>query len=166
MRVFLSLLLEADVEELRHVICNVLTKHYTSLHESSRNKLHHLADEMYAAFLISKSVQMSPSFNNIIEEFTAALSFMSNISDIEQHCAKFLSILTKIGGQCARVSHALQKDWIKNSRTECGVELQPGMAFNLYAQKNCDGEIKMSTLLAHSLKYKSPYWLGNVLMLL
>ena len=127
MKVFLFLLLEADIEELKQVICNVLTKHYTSLNESSSNNLHHLADEMYAAFLISKSVQISPSFNNIIEEFTTALSFMSIISDIEQHCAKFLSILTKIGGQCAPVSQTLQHNWIRECRTECGIEIKLGI---------------------------------------
>ena len=127
MKVFLSLLSEADVEELRHIIRNVLTKHYTLLHEFSRNNLYQLADEMYASLLISKSVQMSPSFDNIIEEFLSALSFMSIVSEIEQHCAKFLSILTKIGDPYARVSQALQQDWIKESKTKCGIELQIGL---------------------------------------
>ena len=127
MKVFLSLLSEAEVEELRHIIRNVLTKHYTLLHESSRNNLYQVPDEMYAAFLISKSVQMSPSFHNIIEDFLLALSFMSSVSEIEQHCAKFLSIFTKIGDPCARVSHTLQQDWIKVSKTKCGIELQIGL---------------------------------------
>ena len=127
MKVFLSLLSEANVLELRHVICIVLTKHYSSLHESSRNNLYHLADEMYAAFLISKSVQMSHSFDKIIEEFKGGLSFMSSVTEIEQHCAKFLSILTDMGGPCAQVSEVLQQDWIKDSRTERGVDLQLGM---------------------------------------
>lgn len=52
---------------------------------------------------------------------------MSNLSEIEQHFAKFLSILGHMGGLCAWVSKALQQDWIKDSRAKCGVELEIGM---------------------------------------
>ena len=127
MNILLSSLLEVNVIKLRQVIRNVLTKHHTSLHESSRNNLQLLADEMCAAKLITSAFRQSRSFDIIIAEFTAVLSYMSSVSKTEQHCAKFLSILTKIGGPCAIVSQALQRDLIKDSRAECGVELQLGM---------------------------------------
>ena len=127
MKIFHSLLLDTDINKLLRVIRNVLTQHHTSLDISSRNNLHLLANEMYAAGLISLAVLQSPSFDSIIAEFMVALVFMHSLSEIEQCCAKFLSILTKIGGPCALASQALQEDWIKDGKAECGVELQLGM---------------------------------------
>ena len=127
MKVFHSLQLDTDISKLRRVIGNVLAQHHSSLHESSRDSLQLLATEMYATGLISSAVRQSPSFHNIFADFTAVLGFMSTVSEIEQNCAMFLSILTKIGGRCATASQALQHDFIKNSKTECRVELQLGM---------------------------------------
>ena len=85
---------------------------------------------MYAARLISSAFRHSCSFDIIIAEFTAGLNFMRSTSEIEQHCTKFLSILTKLGGPYAIASEILQQDWIKDSRAECGVELQLGTYLN------------------------------------
>ena len=116
--------------KLIHVIHNVLNKHNASLHESSRNSLQLLANEMYSANLIISAFQQSPSFDIIIAKFIALLSYINSVSKTYQHCGKFLSVLTKIGGPCALVSQVLKYDLIKDSRTECGVELQLGIQFN------------------------------------
>ena len=98
---------------------------------------------MYAAGLISLAARQSPSFDIIIAEYKAALSAMISLSEIVQHCVKFLSILTKIGGPCAMASQAIQEDWIKDCKAECGVELQLGMWFSYnYEEKDNDREIK------------------------
>ena len=127
MKVFLYLLLDNKIINLQLVIQYVLTKHYDSLHESSRNNLLRLADEMYAADLISSNTQRSLSFDVIIKEFKEGMSLKMAVSKIEQHCAMFLSVLTKIGGPCAVASETLQHDLIEESRPECGIELQLGM---------------------------------------
>ena len=121
MKVFHSLLLDTNINKLIRVIGNVLAQHHSSLHESSRNSLQLLANEMYVASLISYAVQQSPSFNIIIAEYKATLNFMSRVSETEQHCAMFLSILTKIGGCCAIASQALQHDLIKDSKLKLGM---------------------------------------------
>ena len=82
---------------------------------------------MIAAGLVSSKIEQLPSFDVIIEEFTVGLNSKNNFSEIEQHCAIFLSILTNSGGPCAVASKILQQDWIKDSRAKCGVELQLGM---------------------------------------
>ena len=112
---------------MRLLIESVLAKHNSLLHELSWHSLHHLAEVMYDADFISIDIQQSPSLDNIMTQFTVELSLMRSISQIEQYCTKFLSILTDMGGLCARVSKVLRQDWIKDSRTECGVELQLGM---------------------------------------
>ena len=59
----------------------------------------------------------------------------------------FLSILTKIGGCCVIASQTLQEDWIKDSKADCGIELQLGMSFNYnYEQMIMIGKIINKTI--------------------
>ena len=125
MKIFLSLLLEADITMLRRVIDSGLSRHYSSFHDLSWHSLHFLADEMYAADFISLHTKQSPAFDNIMAELTVELNSMTTISQIEQYCNKVLSILANMG--CAHIGQALRQDWIKDSRAECGIELQLGM---------------------------------------
>ena len=108
---------------MSRVITSVIHHHYDDLVDAVRTNVQLLAGKMFAAHLISKSVLRSPSVGNIILEFTSVLSFMDSLSEIEQHCAKFLSILTDIGGLCTLVSERLKMIWTEVSRAECGVEL-------------------------------------------
>ena len=112
---------------LRQVIESGLSRHYISLRDLSWYSLHQLADQMCSADLISLDIRWSPSIDNIIAQLTVELNSMTTISQIEQYCNKVLSILTNMGGLCAQVGQALQQGWIKDSRTECGIELQLGM---------------------------------------
>lgn len=76
MKVFLSLLLDIVVIDLRQVIKNVFTEHYTSLYETTGNSLQLLTDEMYAAGFITIHAPDSFSFAEIFYEFQAGLSLM------------------------------------------------------------------------------------------
>ena len=124
---FLFLLLEADVAMLRQVVENGLSWHYFSLDGLSWDSLHQLAHQMYAADFISLDIRQLPSLDNIMAQLTVELNLMTTISQIEQYCKRLLSILTNMGGLCAQFGQALQQDWIKCSRAECGIELQLGM---------------------------------------
>ena len=79
---------------------------------------------MYSAGLINNQVQRSPSFNGIISEFISAMEFIRIPSEIEEHCIKFLSVFTKLGGSFTRAAKVLKEDWVKVCRTECGLELK------------------------------------------
>ena len=106
------------MSKLRRVIKDVLTKHNASLRDLSINCLETLASEMYAAKLINKEVQRSPSFDGIIGEFTAGMGFMTMCSELQDHCIKLLRVFTEVGGSFAIAAKALHKDW-----TEGGLEL-------------------------------------------
>ena len=112
---------------LRQVIDSGLSRHHFLLHGLSWYSLHRLAYQMYAADFISLDNQLSPSLDNIMAQLTVGLNLMMTISQIEQYCNRLLSILANMGGKCAQVGQALQQDWIKDSRAECGIELQLGM---------------------------------------
>ena len=120
----LSSLSDTDINNLRHLIDEVLTTHYADLRDLSTTCLEAFATEMFAAHLINKEVQKSPSFDGIIGEFKAALNFMRRRSQIETHCAKFLLVFTKLGGSFIIAGSVLQEDWIEIGRTKYGLELQ------------------------------------------
>ena len=127
MKIFLSLLLEADVTMLRQVVESGLSRHYISLRDLSWDSLHYLANQMYAANFTSSDIQQSSSLDNIMAQLTIELNSLTTISQIEKYCNKVLSILTNTGGLCDQVSQTLQLNLIKRSRAECRVELQLGM---------------------------------------
>ena len=98
MKIFLSLLLEADITMLRRVIDGGLSRHYFSLRNLGWRSLQYLANEMYAAGFISLDIKQSPTLDNIMAELTVELNSMTTISQIEQYCNKVLSILANTGG--------------------------------------------------------------------
>ena len=101
-----------DFPKLKHSIKKVLTKRHVQLSDASRRCLQSLADEMFAAELISKDVQRSPSFDSIIDEFIAGMGCMSECYELEDHCIQFLKACIKVGGPIVKASRVLQKDWI------------------------------------------------------
>ena len=107
-----------NVPKLRHLVIDVLTKRHAELCDSSRSCLPSLASKMFAADLISNEVQRSPTFNGIIDEFKAGMSYITERSELEDHCTKFLRACIDIKGPIAKTAGALQKDW-----KEVGMEL-------------------------------------------
>ena len=79
---------------------------------------------MYSAGLINSEVQRSPSFDGIISEFKLAMGFIGECSELEEHCIKFLSVFTELGGSFTRAAKALKEDGVKVCRIECGIELK------------------------------------------
>lgn len=101
-----------DVPKLKQSINKVLTKRHAQLSDASRHCLQSLANEMFVAELISKQVQRSPLFDSIIDEFIAGMSFMSDYSEVDDHCVQFLKACIEVGGAIAKAARVLQKDWI------------------------------------------------------
>ena len=60
---------------MREVIKQVLTKYLADLANLLGTSLAKLAEEMLAARLISDVTQKTPTFDNIIREFMAGMSF-------------------------------------------------------------------------------------------
>ena len=89
---------------------------------------------MYSDGLINSEVQRSPSFDGIISEFKSAMEFIEIRSELEEHCIKFLSVFTKLGGSFIRAAKALKEDWIKVCRTECGLELKLNIWLTTYVK--------------------------------
>ena len=100
-----------DVPKLRRLIEGALTKRHAQLNDSSRCCLPSLTSNMFAAGLISNEIRRTPSFDGIIDEFKAGMSYITEQSKFGDHCTKFLRACIDEGGAIAMAARTLQKDW-------------------------------------------------------
>ena len=78
---------------------------------------------MLAAELISSKAQETPTFDIIIGEFMAGMSFIMTRTELQEYVVKFLEILNKIGGNFVRVTNVLQNEWTEIIKKELKVEI-------------------------------------------
>ena len=114
---------DIDINKLRKLIRKVLTKYRAALADLLKNSLAKLADEMLAAELIGSEAQETPTFDNIIGEFMAGMSFIMTHTELQEYVVKFLEILNKIGANFARAANVLQKEWTEIIKKELKVEI-------------------------------------------
>ena len=57
-----------------------------------------------------------------ITEFKASLSFKRKLSQVQEHCQKFLSSFIAVRGSYADAAIALGEDWIEAIRNELGLD--------------------------------------------
>ena len=103
------------------MINDVLVSHYAALN-SLKTSLSDLASQLYAAHLISDEVRETHSMEKFITEFKASLSFMRKVSQVQEHCQKFLSSFIAVRGSYANAAKFLGEDWIEAIRNELGLD--------------------------------------------
>ena len=103
------------------MINDVLVSHYDDLN-SLKTSLSDLANQLYAADLISDEVRETPSMERFIDEFKASLHFKRRLPKVQEHCQKFLSSFIAVRGSCADAAIALGEDWIEAVRNELGFD--------------------------------------------
>ena len=82
-----------------------------------------MSNELYAAGIITRDVQRSPSYNTIIGQFEVGMKFKHTQKDLEEHCNKFITALTNVGGPMKDAALMIQQEWIDVVKTELGIEL-------------------------------------------
>ena len=81
-----------------------------------------ISDELLQAGIITRAVQRSPTYDAIINQFVGGMKFICTQRDLEEHCKKFITALTNVGGPLIKAAQMIQKDWIDKVR-ELGTEL-------------------------------------------
>lgn len=129
MTTLFSLVIDMNIWPLKCVIRTVLTHHYYhGLRDLGESCEETLANEMYKVGLISELTQKSPSFDGIIDEVQGIIHHsLTKRFELENLCGRFLLVFTKLGGDLAIAGRALQEDWVKTTKAECGLELQIGV---------------------------------------
>uniref|UniRef100_A0A1X7VDN7 Uncharacterized protein n=1 Tax=Amphimedon queenslandica TaxID=400682 RepID=A0A1X7VDN7_AMPQE len=107
-----------DVNKVKKVINDVLVSHYADLNSLPKKGLSELANQLYTVCLVNNAVKEAPLMKECINEFQASLSFKRKVSQVQEHCQKFLSSFNAVRGSYADAAIALREDWIEAIRNE------------------------------------------------
>ena len=110
------------LDRVKRIIAeDVLVSHYDHLTSLTNVPIPALANKLYAAHLIGDGVRDSHSMKEIICEFKSGLKGMKKLSQIQEHCQKFLNSFIGIKGSYAYAAIALREDWVE-AVTELGLD--------------------------------------------
>ena len=109
---FLTFYIDIDlcVTKMRSCIKDVFNQNFERLRNTSRNSLNSLADKMFTNSLIGDDVHRSPSFQNIFDEVIAGIDLTTTLNELQDHCCKFITACTDVGGPIKKAAELLQKD--------------------------------------------------------
>ena len=79
------------------------------------------AMELLQEQLISDAVSRNPEYRTVVDNFLSTLLFMTERSQIEQQCSKFLKVLHNIGGQFP--SEYMKKQLVDAAKTRLKIDL-------------------------------------------
>ena len=112
------------VDDLKSIVALklVLRKNHAILYDIFQSSIVSISNELYAADIITHGVQMSPSYDAIIGQFEAGMKFKRTQRDLEEHCNKFITALTNVGGPVKDAALMIQQEWIDIVNRELGIE--------------------------------------------
>ena len=113
--------LEIDVKKLKEAISRVLVSYHADLTGLSKKSLPSLANQLYAAHLIGDETKDNPSVDEFISEFKASLRLLRKVSQVKDHCKKFLKAFIAVGGSYVTAANVLYEDWIETVNNELNV---------------------------------------------
>lgn len=114
---------DSDINLVRKLIRKVLINNRAALIDLLKSSLPGLAEELFAADLISSNSLKQPTFDDIISKFMAGMSFKTNLNELQEYLSDFLINLNKLGGSFAIASYILQDEWTEVTKGELKVEL-------------------------------------------
>ena len=91
----------------------VLTDRHVALHDIFQMSIGSISNELLQAGIISHDVLKSPSYNTIIDQFVGGMNFIGTQRDLEEHCKKFITALTNVGGPVKAAALMIQQEWIE-----------------------------------------------------
>ena len=104
------------------MINSVLVSQFAALSSLPKEAIPKLANELYAVHLINSAVRDNPSVEKFIDEFKASLTFMTEMSDVQEHCLNFLNSFVAVSGSFTSAAKFLYQKWIEAIKTELCID--------------------------------------------
>ncbi|XP_019849570.1 PREDICTED: uncharacterized protein LOC100637873 isoform X1 [Amphimedon queenslandica] len=111
-----------DVDKVKKVIDDVLVSNHARLNHL-KTSLSDLANQLYEVGLINDEVREACSMDKFIGEFKASFYFMDELSEVQDHCKKFLNSFIAVRGSYINAAKFLRQKWIEAIKTELGIDL-------------------------------------------
>ena len=127
-----------DINKLHRTLQNVLAKQFSSLNGALKNCLKDVANEMFSKNLISKVVKDSPTYDSVIHEFEAGMTYVRDITQLEEYCQTFLDCLYNgsQGGPAIFAAQNLAEEWKKD------VQEVHSISLSIYCLKEIQSKCK------------------------
>ena len=87
----------------------------------SKDIIKKFAMELLQEQLISDAVSRNAEYRTVVDNFLSILLFMTERSQIEQQCSKFLKVLYNVGGQFP--SEYMKKQLVDTAKTKLNIDL-------------------------------------------
>ena len=100
----------------------VLTDNHVDLHDVFQESIGSISNELLQAGIITRDVQMAPSYDAIINQFVNGMKFKRTQRDLEERCKKFITALINVGGPVKDAALMIQHEWIDIVNRELGIE--------------------------------------------
>ena len=88
-----------------------MTDHQVALHDVFQGSIVSISNGLLQAGIITHDVLKSPSYNTIIDQFVAGMNFIDTQKDLVEHCKKFITALTNVGGPVKAAALMIQQEW-------------------------------------------------------
>ena len=113
-----------EVEEVKKIIQDILTKYHAALDGSLKAPIKSIAADMYSHGLISESTRDAANFNDIVTEFKLGLAFIHDGQKLLKHCRLFLKSLAKQGGPYELAADSIAKEWTTNINKNLNINVE------------------------------------------
>lgn len=117
--------IDTAVVKAKKLIVQVLTNNHTALTINlPEESLHEFAAALYEVCLITNALNKAPSFEKIISQFKANMTFQTTIEEIQEHCLKLLKAFHSVGASYTRAASFLRKKWYEILEDELGIDFE------------------------------------------
>ena len=93
---------------------DIIQKNYSGLSDATEGCLKKIAEQMYSKGLVSRAVQISPTFDSVMSELEVNLQISNSIQQIEENCNQFVQSLSSQGGPAQTAATNLVEQWKDN----------------------------------------------------
>ena len=102
---------DVQTKDIRRIVGRELSNCNQQLSDALYNSLSTFSSLMLEHEFITNHVhQKNQKFDAIMHDFKARLNWL-NLDELRDHCIKFLSILTEVGGPAVKAAERLKKNW-------------------------------------------------------
>ena len=102
---------DAQTKDIRRIVVRELSNCNQQLSDALYNSLPTFSSLMLEHEFITNHVhQKNQKFDAIMHDFKARLNWL-NLDELRDHCIKFLSTLTEVGGPAVKAAERLKKNW-------------------------------------------------------
>ena len=119
--IIFTLIDDVNIKAVIKILRDVIQRNYSNLSDATEGSVKKIAEQMYSKGLVSKAVQISPTFDSVMSQFEVTLQISNSIQQIEKNCNQFVQSLSSQGGPAQAAAKNLVEQWKDNINSQFNV---------------------------------------------